>query len=318
MKYLELYKTLNLENNEEHIFQYLLDTLTKSIFSWDYFTDFPKAIKNVNLIEKELNYLNKLIGLDETNIKSEYLKLVMYYPEVRTTLVELIALRKEKLKSTFIIDDLENLSATDKSHLFNPKYKLEEKDLKDHLQFFEQSGLMKFFVDSEVHNVVDYVKGIEVGMDTNARKNRTGTQMENLVEKLVYDVCLENNWEYDVQGTKKSIFTKWGIEIELDKINRRFDFVIKDSQDKLHCIEVNYYGSGGSKLKATAGEYKELHDFLKKQNLNFIWITDGQGWHTASTALNETFHHIDFLFNLDMISKGALKEVLMDTKKIFN
>ncbi len=56
MKNLEFYTQKNL-NKKEEVFQYLLSTLKESIFTWDYFTDFKKAIRNVDKID--VNIFNK-------------------------------------------------------------------------------------------------------------------------------------------------------------------------------------------------------------------------------------------------------------------
>ena len=44
--------------------------------------------------------------------------------------------------------------------------------------------------------------------------------------------------------------------------------------------ETNYYGGGGSKLKAVAGEFTELSQFVvtSDDDVEFVWVTDGQGW----------------------------------------
>ena len=36
-----------------------------------------------------------------------------------------------------------------------------------------------------IHSLVDYVMGVETGMDTSGRKNRTGDAMEDLVEGFI-------------------------------------------------------------------------------------------------------------------------------------
>ena len=74
--------------------------------------------------------------------------------------------------------------------------------------------------------------------------------------------------------------------------------------------EVNFYSGGGSKLKATAGEYKDLHDLITNQGFELIWITDGVGWNTSKTAINETFIHNDYILNLKMLADGVLNEIV--------
>ena len=95
-----------------------------------------------------------------------------------------------------------------------------------------------------------------------------------------------------------------------DKSSRRFDFALFNQiTKKLYLIEVNFYSGGGSKLKATAGEYQYLNDFLKSQGIEFIWITDGKGWLTALNPLEETFNHNDYVINLYMLKLGILEYI---------
>ncbi len=182
---------------------------------------------------------------------------------------------------------------------------------KELLIFFRESGLKDIFQNECIKNLVDYCFGVEVGFDTNARKNRTGDLMESLVEKFIKDFCDENsNFKYISQATQKKIKDIFNYDIEIDKNSRRFDFALYDkSKNKIYLIEVNYYGGGGSKLKATAGEYQYLYDFLKAQNIDFIWVTDGKGWLTSLNPLEETFNHNDYVINLDMLKKGILSRI---------
>lgn len=311
MKPLQYYKNQNL-NTEEDVFNFLLDTLQESIFTWDYFVNFEKVITNINKVEYELNILNSLIGLSDEEFDDTLEMIIENYPKVRDVLPLLIACRRQKIAETPILVDIENMIVENKVHLFNSRVKLEEKDKQDIKKFFDDSGLKSFLINKEVSNLVDFCKGIEVGMDTNGRKNRTGTSMESIIRRYLQDFCQKYNFEWLEQSTKKQIETNWNISIEIEEINRRFDFALRDEFNNLSLIEVNYYGSGGSKLKATAGEYKDVHSLLSKQNINFIWITDGQAWKGTRNALYETFLHNDYVFNLKMIADGILEEVLVE------
>ena len=46
------------------------------------------------------------------------------------------------------------------------------------MDFLEGTGLAQIFRDKSVKNLVDYVFGVEVGLDSNARKNRSGDLMD--------------------------------------------------------------------------------------------------------------------------------------------
>ena len=288
-------------------FENLKNTLQDSIFTWDYFTDFEKVKINVKKIEKELNLLNYLIGKE--NIEEEFLSLVEEYPKVRKILPILIAIRDDKLSSTPIITDMESLIPENKRYIFNDE--INENIKKELLLFFRETGLKDFFENKAVKNLVDYCVGVEVGFDTNARKNRTGTLMENIVGKYLQIYCSKyTNFSFIEQATQKRIKEFFNYEIEIDKNSRRFDFALYDKVlNKLYLIEVNYYSGGGSKLKATAGEYQYLNGFLKAQNLTFIWITDGTGWNTALRPLEETYNHNDYVINLEMLKSGVLYEI---------
>ena len=288
-------------------FENLKNTLQDSIFTWDYFTDFEKVKINVKKIEKELNLLNYLIGKE--NIEEEFLSLIEEYPKLRKILPILIAIRDDKLSSTPIITNMETLIPESKKYIFNDE--INENIKKELLVFFKETGLKEFFESKVVKNLVDYCIGVEVGFDTNARKNRTGTLMENIVGKYLETFCTKNkNFSFIEQATQKRIKDFFNYDIVIDKNSRRFDFALYNrTSKKIYLIEVNYYSGGGSKLKATAGEYQYLFDFLKTQNIDFIWITDGKGWLTALNPLEETFNHNDYVINLQMLKDDILNEI---------
>lgn len=290
-------------------FENLKNTLQDSIFTWDYFTDFEKVKKNVKNIEKELNLLNYLIGKEK--LEEEFLSLVEEYPKVRKILPILIAIREDKLFCTPVITDIETLVPENKKYIFYDP--IDENIKKELLIFFKESGLKDIFESKAIKNLVDYCFGVEVGFDTNARKNRTGDIMEKLVYKFLEEFCEDDkNLQFIEQATQKRIKEFFNYDIKIDKNSRRFDFALFDKiKNKLFLIEVNYYSGGGSKLKATAGEYQYLNNFVKSQNINFIWITDGKGWLTSLKPLEETFIHNDYVINLDMLKNGALKEICL-------
>ena len=82
-----------------------------------------------------------------------------------------------------------------------------------------------------------------------------------------------------------------------------------DNGKELFIFETNFYGGGGSKLKSTAGEYRNLFDVLQGK-YKFIWITDGIGWKTTSKPLRETFNHNEYLFSLAMLENNILSSLL--------
>ena len=128
--------------------------------------------------------------------------------------------------------------------------------------------------------------------------------MEDIVEVYIKSFCKKNNFEYIKEATAERIKNEWEYDVPVDKSSRRYDFVIKTDKE-LIIFETNFYGGGGSKLKSTAGEYRNLYDVLKGKH-KFIWITDGAGWIKTSRPLRETFDYNEYLFNLKMLEEGIL------------
>ncbi|MDU2458719.1 type II restriction endonuclease [Clostridium sp.] len=291
------------KKNEE-TFKYLISTLKDSIKGWDYFINWKKVYENVRELEIELNLMNYLIG--KNNIEEECRYLIRKHPEVIRLIPILIASRDDEFK---ILSKIDVNKYSKKEYSFNKIESLTEDDIEKVVEFMRESGILVVFENKSIKNIVDYVFGIEVGLDSNGRKNRSGHAMEDIVEDYVSLLCDKYGYEYLKEATPNVIKTKWNIEVTVDKASRRFDFVI-NKNGKLYLIETNYYGGGGSKLKATAGEYKTLYDVATKDGHEFIWITDGLGWLTASKPLEETFYHNKYILNLHMLECSVLDEIL--------
>jgi len=283
-------------------FQEFMGNLVETIATYTFFVDWEKVQNNVKTIEKRLNILNYLIGKED--MKTEFYGLLNEYPEVLSVFPILLATRN---KDQTVLNERIELEKYDFS-----KTALSESDIAVFYKFFVETGLERLLKEKKVKNLVDYVFGVEVGMDTNARKNRTGVQMEDLVEGYIKSMCTENSdFSYIKQANKKRIFQQWSYPLEIDKSNRVFDFAIYNKRiSKLLLLEVNFYSGGGSKLKATAGEYQYLNDFLVKQNVDLVWITDGFGWKTAKKPLEETYTHNKHVLNISLVRDGKLKEIV--------
>ncbi|AIM15130.1 Type II restriction endonuclease BstXII [Bacillus sp. X1(2014)] len=305
MKRLGFYnKVLNC-NNEDEVFNFLINHLKETIKSWDYFVNWDKVKSNVLNIEVGLNILNTLIGKE--NPKDVFINLIKEYPNVISCIPILLATRDTEM---VVLNPNENNIFSYEKYSFKKLLKVSDEEAIKYANFLEKTGFFQLIKNKEIKNLVDYVYGVEVGLDSNGRKNRSGTSMEKLTELYVNRACNKLGFTYITQANSNEIKNKFNETIVVDKNERRFDFVVKTNSN-LILIETNYYGGGGSKLKATAGEYKALYDFTKMKNTNadFIWITDGKGWLTSKNPLRETFDHTDYIFNLDMLQKGILEYI---------
>ena len=290
-------------SNEDRLKQFL-NTLSLTNRTPEYYVNWKKVDRETKKYELELNTLNYLIGKDD--IYSEALRLFTKQPNLLKAIPSLIASR-DKVLDILTIDNDDNMSFEQ----LNFKT-IDASRIDDYMKFIEKSGLLKFLQRHANRSLVDYVYGVETGLDSNARKNRSGKTMEGILERYVSRISKEQKLEWQAQATAKFIKNEWGIEVPVDKSERRFDVAVYSKEKhKVWLLETNYYGGGGSKLKSVAGEFTELSQFVVTSNddVEFVWVTDGQGWLTAHLPLAEAFSHITNVFNLEMLREGFLSEL---------
>ena len=294
---------INLDSDER--LNVFLSTLSVTNRTPEYYVNWTKVERETRKFELELNTLNYLIGKED--IYNESLILFTKQPELLKAIPSLIASR-DKILDILIIDNQDNMSFEQLNFS-----KIDTTRIVDYVVFAEQSGLLDFLQNKANRSLVDYVYGVEAGLDSNARKNRSGTTMEGILERHIAKIAQEQGLEWKAQATASFIKSNWNIEVPVDKSERRFDVAVYSRErHKVWLIETNYYGGSGSKLKAVAGEFTELSQFVKssKDDIEFVWVTDGQGWKTARLPLSEAFGHIQNVFNLNMLKNNFLRELL--------
>lgn len=297
MKYSQIFNKLLSCKNDDEVFDYLVGNLKETIKSWDYFVNWQKVLKNYKSVKVSLNLLNTLIG--EADIEKAARELLAQYPDVIKIVPALLACRD---KNICLLTDMRKFDLTrfDFSKPMSPA---------DGAMFMKESGFLNLLSDRTIKSIPDYFIGVEVGLDSNGRKNRSGTSMENLAEFFIKDICQRNGYEYIAQATADKIYKQWGKKITVNKSSKRIDFAI-NTPHKLYLVETNFYGGGGSKLKSTAGEYADIYHQWTNDGHQFIWITDGYGWQKTQRPLRDTFDTTDYILNIDMVQKGVLEELL--------
>lgn len=272
-----------------------------AIAGYKYYTDFEKIYKNVDTIKVELNIMNSLIGSE--NIEEDFISLYKRYPEILKCIPILLA----KRESDILTLDF------DGEHLWNfrnANYKIEE-----YLVFMRETGIFDLMQQKHIHSIVDYVTGVETGLDSNARKNRGGHVMEDLVESYIIRAGLEKDKTYFKEMYIHEIEHKWNIDLSCISneggTEKRFDFVIKRPK-MIYGIETNFYASGGSKLNETARSYKTIAlETEHHPDFKFVWITDGRGWNSARNNLKETFDVLEDLYNIQDLDEGIITTKLL-------
>ncbi|MGR6035946.1 MAG: DpnII family type II restriction endonuclease [Candidatus Nitrosoglobus sp.] len=243
----------------EKNFTYLISTFKSSIKTWDYFVNWNKVFSNSSDLEIALNKLNYLLGKE--NLKEEFKKLYDSNPDIVKALPVLLAVRENKLE---VFD-----KKTKNSEFYD--FSGKEKNADKYFEFLDKSGLARLFQKDGIKNLVDYVMGVEVGLDSNGRKNRGGTLMEEIVGAFLTDFCKKKRSKCLAQARPSAIKSRWGFDVKVDKSECSFYFSIYNTKNKkLKLFEANFYNGGGSKLKAVCSEFRSLYDELKGQSIDFI------------------------------------------------
>lgn len=289
----------------ERNFDDWLSTFRESIATYDFYVDFHKVYSNVDSIKVELNILNSLIG--SQNIEKDFDGLLVKYPEVIKCVPILLAVRSYEI---YCQD-----GAGSKTFYFDPKKlsSLSQLEREEYRYFMHKTGLFELLQHHIVTNLVDYVTGIETGLDSNGRKNRGGHLMEDLVEGFIQSAGFAKDENYFKEMYIHEISDKWNVDLSSisnqGKMEKRFDFVVK-TDSMVYGIETNFYSSGGSKLNETSRSYKTLAlESKDTKGFTFVWFTDGKGWENARNNLEETFDIMPNLYNIHDMEHNIMKEI---------
>ena len=283
----------------KRIFNDWLSTFRDSIATYSYYIDFEKVYGNVENIKIELNILNSLIG--SKNIEKDFENILKKYPETLKCIPILLAVRNSEI------------SVSDENGSLVFDFASSKQSIAEYSTFMKKSGLFDLLQNHLVNNLVDYVTGVETGLDSNGRKNRGGHLMENLVEEYIKKAGFIKGENYFKEMYIHEISEKWNVDLSAisnqGKMEKRFDFVVK-TENQIYVVETNFYGSGGSKLNETSRSYKTLAGEIDTINgVTFVWFTDGNGWQSARHNLEETFDVMENIYCIKDMEDGIIEKV---------
>lgn len=288
-------------NNRD--FDSWLSKFRLSISRYDYYVNFDKVVENVEKYKIELNILNSLIG--SKNIEDDFEKIIEKYPETLKCIPVLLAVRGNEIY------------AQDEAGAFIYKFDEPSCSMEQYKYFMRKTGLFDLLANHIVNNLIDYVLGVETGLDSNGRKNRGGHQMEDLVESYIEKAGFVREENYFKEMYLADVEKKWNIDLSAlsnqGKARKRFDFVVK-TDNMIYAIETNFYGGtgGGSKLNETARSYKMLSQEADTvDGFTFVWFTEGTAWRSARGNLRETFDVIDYIYSIDDMENGIMERIFI-------
>lgn len=248
-----------------------------------------------------MNILNALIG--SKNIEKDFEDILTRYPETLKCIPILLAVRNNEIY------------AQDTNGAFLYNFEIQNYSIDQYKIFMRKTGLFNLMENHLLGSLIDYVSGVETGLDSNGRKNRGGHLMEDLVETFIQKAGFIKNKNYFKEIYISEIEEKFSIDLSkisnTGKTEKRFDFLIKTS-NRIYVIETNFYSSSGSKLNETARSYKQLAlEAREIENLTFVWFTDGKGWKNARHNLEETFEILDTIYNINDLENGIIEKVFI-------
>ena len=264
--------------------------------------DWGKVWANVTRFNREFHLLSSLC--DAADIVSATHELLRDYPRVVCALPALLACRA----SMSILEDAQ--SAHVEVFDFAPKDKLCAEEVERYARFIGESGLLELL--SNIKSVPDYVTGVEVGLDTNGRKNRSG---DLAVRALVPHIEAVRNRHPEIQFWPERSYS-W-LEAHGCRLPREMDgwkwdgAFFSPASGKWALMEVNHYGTVGSKPAAIANDYIARERELLGLGVGFLWVTDGWGWLKMGGPLRRAWDELRYLTTIQMARDGLLEHALI-------
>lgn len=258
-----------------------LNTLLESNHVYEFYVNWDKVYDNLENYLVEISILNSLNKVQPNELENKFREIISKYREVVPLLPLILAIRNKKVPIFNVEDKTSKIINFSKNDF----------DIDEIIEFSIKTGLLDLF--NNINDLYSYLVGTEVGLDTNARKNRSGHIFEDAVGTLLQEK-IKNREEFHI--------IKEDTDVDIER-NKRFDYVIYKNNVPKIVFECNFYNSTGSKPIEVAHAYANLQEDIDKTNLTFIWVTDGFGWKKMISSLMNAGENIDFIFNYRMLDK---------------
>lgn len=271
-------KMLPKEAQNELQFNNFLDTFIDTNIKLDDFVDWEKVNSKIKSYRQDLSIFNFLQSENEEILKE---KINKYWFQNLSSFQKFYILLAGRESNAFLQN---KESRFFKDLIFrNPN---------EVIEFLKESNLIRLFIGKNKIDFTNYLLGIEVGLDSNARKNRFGTIMENNIAQILK----ENNIEF-VQN--------YSVDFVKDRKGNKKIFDFKFSKNnKDYYLECNFFNSSGSKINEVTKSYRSINEIFKKEkDINFIWVTDGAGWKKTKSSLKTAFFDIENLFSIKLFKE---------------
>lgn len=288
----------------EEVIEEFHRTLLYTNRDFKFFVNWQKVKQNVQKYKVSLNILNSLIKSPNFDSQLEYI--LKKYPEVLPCFPLLLAVRETEMK---LVDDF--LAADPNFMEYNfSEHEMTQEEINKTIIFCDKTVLKAFFQNLCQVSLEDYLSGVEVGLDTNARKNRSGRAMEELIEGLLTKPDGQVNIRTILKQKQFQALVNCGFEISRALKERKADFILIKDNGVVINIEVNFFSDTGSKPQEIVGAYINRQQELKNNGHYFIWVTDGSGWQGQRNEMKRAFDELDYVLNTSFVKRGFLQKII--------
>ena len=277
-----------------------LSSFLPSNKTYTYFVNWDKVKNNVNRYINEISLLNSLTKIDDDQREYHLRDLLRKYPQVVEVIPMLLAERAKNGRIDIFDEKTEEIV----SFNFN-KSAVDEENITRIIDFCYKTRVMELF--SEIHDLQDYLIGTEVGLDTNARKNRSGTTFEKIVQQKISKL-LDNNIYHSVYHDRS--FSLYPVISPGRNKGKIHDITVYKNNVRVLIIECSFYNGTGSKPTSIAEGYPEMSRAAREQGIAFLWVTDGIGWNNMKEPIIRSIQNIDWVLNYKML--GLIHKILQE------
>lgn len=310
-----------LNMDKEKLAQKFEENLLDTNRGFNYYVDWDN-ITGLDIYQIEIHAMDALIKCEDNSFKNKFEMLIKKLPSVIEVFPFLFALSKIEREKVVKNEQLKivgtEIDGGDFGVFNFNGEKLKENitsstssKIDEYYSFFVNMGLKSLFQNLLEKSVWDYIVGVLVGLDSNGRKNRGGKAFELVCDPMIRSICNKYNLDLLTQKKFKYLSSKFNMRISDDEANRKADFiVINKERTKCMNIEVNFYNGGGSKPEEIIDAYISRQTDLKKIQIDFALITDGNCWKGTTNQLIKGFSHLNYLMNYRLAKNGMLDEII--------
>lgn len=276
--------------NIDEKYNVFIKTLSTTNIKLEEYTSWKKINKEMDKNRWYCNQLNFFLSINEKDFKLKFSKYFNESEESFKMLPLLLSNKKEHF----------NYLINNQIRTFNIKNK------SDVYIFIRESGLLEnIFINESCKDIYSYCFGVEVGIDNNSLKNKSGKWASDILLKILED----NN----IEEIKKEVYIKDILNLPNNKLgefqNKKFDFVFK-YKNVTYLVELNYFNSGGSKINSESDRFIELNNKIiesKIPNIKLLYVTDGLGWLKHKEKLKMVLKNIGHCYNFQLLKSDFFK-----------